>query len=330
MNAVALRALRHVGFMLAVPVAMHVLADRAAAQLVADKPIRILVPIAAGGATDLTARYVAQKLTESLKLNVFVENKPGGQYIPILKELTGSAADGHTIMMISTAMVVTQPMHADYPFDLAKLTPITEVSSGPMILVARPSLGVKTVAELITYAKANPDKLTFGSGGGVSGTFSVSTELLKLRTGIKVKNVAYRGAALALNDLLGGHIDAMFDAMPVQVQQAKAGKVVPLIVTSARRSTALPDVQTSTEAGIADFTVTNYFALLGPPAMPPAVTQRLRDEVAKAVRSPEAMAEFEKQGVTAIGGTPAELGNLIKADLARWAKVIKEAGIKPE
>lgn len=302
----------------------------AAQTLVANKPIRILVPIAAGGATDLTARYVAQKLTESLKLQVFVENKPGGQYIPILKELTSSAPDGHNIMMISTAMVVTQPMHPGYPFDLAKLTAISEVSSGPMILVARPSLGFKTVQDLIAHARANPDKLTFGSGGGVSGTFSVSTELLKLRTGIKVKNVAYRGAALALNDLLGGHIDAMFDAMPVQVQQAKAGKVTPLIVTSAKRSTALPDVQTSTEAGIPDFTVTNYFALLGPPGMPASVTKQLRDEVAKAVRSPEAIAEFEKQGVTAIGGQPDELAKLITADLARWAKVIKEAGIKPE
>lgn len=309
---------------------LQALPRAATAQALSDKPIRILVPIAAGGATDLTARYVAQKLTESLRRQVMVENKPGGQYIPILKELTGSAADGHTIIMISTAMVVTQPMHPDYPFDLAKLTAITEVSSGPMILVARPSLGFKTAADLIAHAKANPDKLTFGSGGGVSGTFSVATELLKLRTGIKVKNVAYRGAALALNDLLGSHIDAMFDAMPVQVEQAKAGKVVPLMVTSAKRSSALPDVQTSTEADIADFTVVNYFALLGPPGMPAPITQQLRDEVAKAVRTPDAMAEFEKQGVNAIAGEPAALAALIQSDLARWAKVIKEAGIKPE
>lgn len=305
-------------------------ASSATAQKLADKPIRILVPIAAGGATDLTARYVAQKLTDSLKQQAFVENKPGGAYIPILKELTSAAADGHTIMMISTAMAVTQPMYPDYPFDLAKLTPITEVSNGPMILVVRPGLGIKTARELIDYAKANPDKLTFGSGGGTGGTFSVSTELLKLRTGIKVKNLAYRGAALALNDLLGGHIDAMFDAMPVQVEQAQAGKVTPILVTSAKRSSALPDVPTATEAGIADFSVTNYFALLGPPGMPASVTKQLRDEVAKAVRSPDAIAQFEKQGVSAIASEPAELGELIKADLARWGKVIKEAGIKPE
>jgi tripartite-type tricarboxylate transporter receptor subunit TctC len=305
-------------------------APGASAQKLADKPIRILVPIAAGGATDLTARFVAQKLTQSLKLQVFVENKPGGAYIPVLKDLTESAADGHTILMISTAMTVTQPMHPDYPFDLAKLTPITEVSNGPIILVVRPGLGIKTAKELVAYANANPDKLTFGSGGGTGGTFSVATELLKLRTGIKVKNLAYRGAALALNDLLGGHIDAMFDAMPVQVEQAKAGKVVPVLVTSAKRSSALPDVPTSAEAGIADFEVTNYFALLGPPGMPAAITKQLRDEVAKAVGSPDAVEQFEKQGVSAIAGEPAALGVLIKSDLARWSKVIKEAGIKPE
>ena len=304
--------------------------DATRAQTLGDKPIRILVPIAAGGATDLTARFLAQKLSESLRVNAFVENKPGGAFIPILKELTGAAPDGHTLIVISTANVVTQPMHPDYPFDLAKLTAISEISNGPMILVARPSLGLKTPAELIAFAKANPDKLTFGSGGGSGGTFYVSTELLKLRTGIKVKNLPYRGSALALNDLLGGHIDAMFDAMPVQIEQASAGKVVPILVSSPKRSPALPNVPTATEAGIPDFEVVNYFALLGPAGIPPPIVKQLRDEVVKAVRTPEASADFQKQGVAGIAGEPAQLAALITADLVRWAQVIKEAGLKPE
>ena len=305
-------------------------AQQAGAQTLSDKPIRILVPIAAGGATDLTARFVAQRLSDSLKLNAFVENKPGGAFIPVLKELTSAAPDGHTLIVLSTANVVTQPMYPDYPFDLAKLTPITEISNGPMVLVVRPSLAIKTPAELIAYAKANPDKLTFGSGGGTGGTFSVSTELLKLRTGIKVKNLPYRGAALALNDLLGGHIDGMFDAMPVQIEQAKAGKVIPIMVSGAVRSPALPEVPTAKEAGIPDFEVVNYFAMLGPAGMAPSIVKQLRDEVVKAVRAPEADADFQKQGVVGIAGEPAQLGELIKADLARWARVIKEAGLKPE
>ena len=302
----------------------------AAAQTLADKPIRILVPIAAGGATDLTARLIAQKLGEGLKLQTIVENKPGGAFLPVLKDLTSAAPDGHTLLMISTANVVTQPMHPNYPFDLAKLTPVTEVSNGPLILVARKGLGPTSLKELIAYAKANPDKLTFGSGGGTGGTFYVATELLKLRAGIKVKHVAYRGAALALNDLLGAHIDAMFDAMPVMVEQVKAGAVVPLAVTSAKRSPAVPDVPTAAEAGVPDFDVVNYFALLGPPGMPLPIARQLRAEVQKAVGLPDVAAQFDKQGVVAVASTPEELGAMIKADLARWGKVIKEAGIKPE
>lgn len=304
--------------------------SQAAAQTLSDKPIRILVPISAGGATDLTARFVASRLTESLKVNAFVENKPGGAFVPVLKELTSAAPDGHTLIVLSTANIVTQPMYPDYPYDLAKLTPITEISNGPMVLVVRPGLGIKTPAELIDYAKANPDKLTFGSGGGTGGTFSVSTELLKLRTGIKVKNLPYRGSALALNDLLGSHIDGMFDAMPIQIEQAASGKVVPILVTGSSRSPAMPSVPTATEAGIPDFVVVNYFAMLGPAGMPPSVVKQLRDEVAKAVRAPDAAADFQKQGVAGVAGEPAQLGELIKTDLARWARVIKEAGLKPE
>ncbi len=305
-------------------------AQPAFAQDFSAKPIRIIVGLVAGGGTDVTARLIAQKLTESLRTNVFVDNRPGGIFIPATKELVSADPDGHTLMMISTSNVVTQPLHPDYPFDLRTLTPVTEVSTGPLILVARTDLPIKSVAGLIVYANQNPGKLTFGSGGGTGSSLYLSTELLRLKTGIKLQHVPYRGAAAALNDLLGAHIDLMFDAMPVMVEQAKAGKVTPLAVTSAKRSPALPDVPTMAEAGLKDFEVVQYFALFAPPRTPAAIAKRLRDEVAKAVAAPDVVAQFAKQGMAPVASEPEQFGEYVKAELERWAKVIKEAGITPE
>ena len=302
----------------------------AAAQDFSGKPIRIIVGLVAGGATDVTARLIAQKLSVSLQTNVYVENKPGGAFEPAFRELMTAPPDGRTLFMISAAVVVTQPTQKNYPFDIRELTPVTNVSEGPFILVARKSLSVKTLADFVDYGKKNPGKLTFGSGGGAGGSLFLNAELLRLSAGIAIVNVPYKGAANALNDLLGSHIDAMFDAMPVQVEQVKAGSVVGLAVTSATRSPALPDVPTMVESGYKDFTTTNYFGLLAPPNTPPAIVKKLRDEVAKAVASPDVVELFGKQGMAPVANEPAEFGAFIKADLARWTKVIKDAGIEPQ
>src|SRR3954451_23303931 len=220
----------------------------ARAQDLSARPIRMIVGLAAGGATDVMARLVGQKMSESLRTTVFVENRAGGNFIPALRDLTGSPADGHTLFFISTSTLITQPLHADYPFDLMTLTPVTQVATGPLILVVRNDVGIKSVKELIDYAKANPGKLSFAAGGGTGSSLYLAAELLKSKTGIGITIVPYKGAGPALNDLLGGHIDAMFDAMPVMVPQAKAGKVMPLAVTSTKRSPALPNVPTVMES----------------------------------------------------------------------------------
>ena len=302
----------------------------AQAQDFSNKPIRIIVGLVAGGATDVTARLIAQKLTDSLHTNVYVENKPGAAFEPALRELTSAPPDGHTLFMISASVVVTQPFHKDYPFDLAKMTPVTEVSDGPFILVSRKTAPFKTVNDLVAYGKANPGKLTFGSGAGAGSSLYLAAELLRLRSGIAIVNVPYKGAAASLTDLLGSHIDAMFDAMPVEVSQVKGGNVVGLAVTSAKRSDALPDIPTMAEQGYKDFVVNNYFGLLAAPGTPRAIAKKLRDEVAKAVAMPELVTEFEKQGMEPVGGEPEEFGTLIKTELALWTKVIKDAGIKPQ
>jgi tripartite-type tricarboxylate transporter receptor subunit TctC len=210
------------------------------------------------------------------------------------------------------------------------MTAVTEVSDGPLIVVARKTLPFKTINDLVDYGKKNPGKLTFGSGGGAGGSLHLAAELLRLQSGISLTNVAYKGAAAALNDLLGSHIDAMFDAIPVEVAQVKAGNVIGLAVTGAQRSPALPDVPTMVESGYKDFVVPNYFGLLAAPNTPPDIVKKLRDEVAKAVASPELVEQFKQQGMAPVASEPAEFGNLIKAELARWAQVIKDAGITPE
>jgi len=300
------------------------------AQDFSAKPIRIIVGLVAGGATDVTARLVAQKLSDSLRTNAYVDNRPGGVFIPATKELAGADPDGHTLLMISTSNVVTQPLHPDYPYDLRALTPITEVSRGPLILVARKDLPIRNVADLIDYATRNPGKLTFGSGGGSGSSLYLATELLRLKTGIKLQHVPYRGAAAALNDLLGAHIDLMFDAMPVMANQVKAGTVTALAVTSPQRSSALPEVPTVMESGVPDYEIAGWFGILAPAGTPPAIAQRLRDEVAKAVSAPDVVTQLDGQGMQPVGSQPEAWRAYLKSELETYTKIIKDSNIKPE
>ncbi len=300
------------------------------AQDLSGHPIRMLVGLAAGGATDVMARVVAQKMSEGLHTTVLVENKAGGNFILALRELTSAPPDGHTLFFISTSTLIAQPLYPNYPFDLTKLTPITEVATGPLILVVRKDLGVKNMGELIAYAKANPGKLSFGAGGGSGSSLYFATELLKMKTGITATTVPYRGAGPALNDLLGGHIDGMFDAMPVMSNQVKAGAVTGIAVTSTKRSAALPDVPTVMESGVPDYEIAGWFGILAPTGTPPAIAQRLRDEVAKAVAAPDVIAQLDSQGMLPLASQPQEWHDYLNAELGRYSKIIKDANIKPD
>jgi len=300
------------------------------AQDLSGKTIRMIVGLSAGGATDVMARLVAAKMSESLKANVIVENKAGGNFIPALRDLTTSPADGTTLFFISTSTLITQPLHPGYPFDLTKLTPITEVATGPLILVVKNDLGVKNVGALMELAKKDPGKLSFGAGGGTGSSLYFATALLISKTGIKLNIVNYRGAGPALNDLLGGHIDGMFDAMPVMAVQAKEGKVTPLGVTGLKRSPTLPNVPTMIEAGVPDFEMAGWFGILAPTGTPPAVAQKLRDEVAKAVAAPDVIAALDQQGMAPRATQPGEWSKYLQSELDRYAKITKDANIKPE
>ena len=222
----------------------------AAAQDFSGKPIRMIVPFSAGGGTDISARLIGQKLGETLKTSVIVENKAGGNLIPAGKEVAGATPDGHTLYFISTSALITQSLSPDYPLDLSKFAAVSEVSVGPLILAVRNDLGVKTFRDVVDLAKKNPGKLKFASAGGTSTSLYLATELFRLTTGVNITIVPYKGSAPALNDLLGGHIDAMFDFMPLMSGQVKTGKVTPIGVTGAKRSPALPDVPTIRETGV--------------------------------------------------------------------------------
>jgi tripartite-type tricarboxylate transporter receptor subunit TctC len=299
-----------------------------AQQLDPAKPIRLIVGLAAGGGTDVTARLVAQKMSESMKMTVLVENKAGGIFIPALREVTNAAPDGHTLYFISTSSLITQPLHPDYPLDIMKLAPVTEVATGPLILAARNGLGVKTLKELIDLTNAKPGAIKFGAGGGTGSSLYLATELLKARTGIKITIVPYRGAGPALNDMLGDHIDAMFDAMPVMSVQAKEGKVTPLAVTGTKRSFALPNVPTIMESGL-DYQIAGWYGILAPPGTPAPIVQKLRDEVAKAVAPKDVVDTLASQGMEPRATQPAEWAKYMASEMAFYTKIIKDANIKP-
>jgi tripartite-type tricarboxylate transporter receptor subunit TctC len=310
----------------AAAVLLALAAPAAAQELQAGKPIRLIVALSPGGGTDITARLVAQKMSASMGANVLVENKTGGNFIPAGREVLTAAPDGHTLYFISTSSVITQTMHSDYPFDITKFTPVTEVATGPLILVVRNDLGVKSFRELLDRIKKEPDQIKFGMGGGVGSSLGMATELLKARTGAKIATVPYRGAADALNNLLGGHIDAMFDAMPVMAVQAKEGKVTPVAVTGDKRSFLLPNVPTIKEQGV-DFLINGWYGVLAPPGTPEPIVRKLREEIVKALADPAAVKSLADQGMEPRGTPTAEWAKYMDQEKAFYAQVVKDAGI---
>jgi tripartite-type tricarboxylate transporter receptor subunit TctC len=302
----------------------------AEAQDLSAKPIKLVVGLAAGSGTDVTARLLAQKISESVRTAIDVENRPGENFIPALRELTSAQADGHTLLFMSTSTLIAQPLHADYSFDLTTLTPVTQVATGPVIVAARKSFPVNTLGDVIAYAKTNPRRLVFAAGGGREGPAYLAIELLRARTHIEVARLGYEGGGPALDDLLRSHVDGVLDGLQVIGPRAKAGLLMPLAVTGARRSPALPEVPTVMEAGISEYEVARWFGILAPTNTPPAIAKRLRDEVAKAVAAPDVLDRLDEQGMEAVASEPEEWGAYLKRELARYAKIIKDTGITPK
>ena len=299
------------------------------AQAYPTKPIRIVVPFPAGGTTDVLARAAAQKLAETLGQPAVVDNRPGAGGNIGAELVAKSAPDGYTLLMGTVGTHAINPgLYPKLPYDHVKdFAPVILVAGVPNVLVINPALPVNSVQELIAYAKANPGKLNFASSG--NGTsIHLSAELFKTMAGVQMTHVPYKGSAPALQDLVGGQVQLMFDNLPSSLALIKGGKLKALAVTSATRAAALPDVPTLAESGLPGFEASSWFGLLAPTGTPPPVIARLNGEIAKWLATPEAKEKLLAQGANAAGGTPEDFARFITAETAKWQKVVKESGAK--
>jgi len=293
------------------------------------KAIRLVVPFPPGGATDILARNVAQKLTETWGQSVVVDNRPGAGGNIGSELVAKSAPDGYTLEMGTVGThAINASLYSKMPYDHVKdFAPIILVAGVPNVLVVNPSLPVNSVQELIAYAKANPGKLNFASSGpGTS--IHLSGELFKVMAGVQMTHVPYKGSAPALQDLLGGQVQLMFDNLPPSLPQIKAGKLRPLAVTSLTRAPALPDIPTIAESGLPGFEASSWFGILAPTGTPPAIIAKVNAEVAKWLASPEGKEKLVAIGANGAGGSPEDFARHIQAETAKWAKVVKESGAK--
>ena len=301
----------------------------ASAQAYPTKPIRLVVPFPPGGATDILARDVAQKLTEAWGQQVIVDNRPGAGGNIGSELVAKSAPDGYTLEMGTVGThAINASLYAKMPYDHVKdFVPVILVAGVPNVLVVNPAVPANSVAELIAYAKANPGKLNFASSG--NGTsIHLSGELFKFMAGVQMTHVPYKGSAPALQDLIGGQVQLMFDNLPPSLPQIKAGKLRALAVTSLARAPALPDVPTMAEAGLPGYEASSWFGVLAPAGTPPAIVTKLNAEIARWLATPEAKEKLSKQGANAAGGTPEDFAKHIAAETAKWAKVVKDSGAK--
>jgi len=297
-----------------------------------NHPVRIVVPFPAGGTTDIIARAVAQKLTESTGQSFVVENRAGAGG-NIGAELVAKAApDGYTLLMGTVGThAINSSLYAKMPYDHVKdFVPVILVAGVPNVLEVNPSVPVNSMQELIAYAKANPGKLNFASSG--SGTsIHLSGEMFKVMTGVQMAHVPYKGSSPALADLMGGQVQLMFDNLPSSLALIKAGKLKPLAVTSLTRSSALPDVPTVAESGLPGFEASSWFGLLAPAGTPKEIVTKLNGEVAKWLATPDAREKLAAQGAIASTAlTPEDFAKHIGTETTKWAKVVKDSGAKVE
>ncbi|MEP7329330.1 MAG: tripartite tricarboxylate transporter substrate binding protein [Betaproteobacteria bacterium] len=311
-------------------VAVALVAPHAAAQPAwPDKPIKLLVGFPAGGASDVMARLVAEKLGQALGQPVVVDNRPGAAGTLAASLVVKSPADGYTMLLASpTAITLAPTTMADrLPYNPAKdLMPVTQVNRYPLVLLVTPQLGVKSVPELLAMAKAQPGKINFASfGANTSG--GLGTEMVKLLGQVDMLHVPFNGGAPMNQALLGGNVDVAFDTMPTAMANAKAGKLIPIAVSTAKRTQLAPELPTVGEA-IPGFEADSWTGLMVPAGTPPAVVSRIQSEVAKIVASEDMKQRFTMMGADAVASTPADFKVFLDAETARYAKLVKEANLK--
>ncbi len=302
----------------------------AAAQTYPDKPVRIVVPFAAGGTADLSARLIAPPLTSALGQSFVIDNRPGAGSNVGTELVAKSPPDGYTLLLSTPGLASNPALYGKVNWDpVASFSPVTLLTEVPIVLVVHPSLPVKSVKELIALAKAQPDKLNFGSSGN-GGIGHLVGEMFKSATGTRMTHVPYKGNGPALIDLMSGVIQLTFSDIGGAMPYIQSGKFRPLGVTSKRRSSVLKEVPTMDEAGVKGFEASSWFAVFAPAGTPAPIINRLNAETVKALREPQLRDKLTGLGFEVVGNRPEELGAFLRREIVKWTKVIKESGAKVE
>ncbi len=321
---------KHAGTMLAAVFAASLLASPAWSQAYPVKPVRFIVPWPTGGGTDVFARAIGQKLTDSLGQPFIVDNRPGAACNIGAELAAKSPPDGYTIIIATVTLATNPSMYAKLGFDpLKDLAPITLVAGVPHLLVVNPSLPVKSVKELIALAKSKPAQLNYASAGNGS-PFHIAAELFKNLAGVDIVHVPYKGGGPAVTDVVGGQVHMTFANLVAVLPQVRAGRLRALGITSAKRSQAAPEIPTIAESGLPGYDFTSWFGVLAPADTPKEIITKLNTEIVKILNTPELKDRLSKDGADLVAGTSEEFASYLKAETAKWARVIKAAGIRAD
>lgn len=300
------------------------------AQNYPTRPLRVVVPYAAGGSTDVLARMVGQKLTEALGQPVVIDNRPGAGTLIATEIVARAVPDGHTLLMATPPLAVAPALFQTVPFDISRdFAAVTNIAATSNVLVVHPSMPAQTVKELVVLAKANPRKYTFGSSG-IGGASHLAMELFRSLAGIELVHVPYKGGSLAVTDLLGGRLALMFANLTTVQAHIKSGKVRALAIGTARRSLVVPELPTVAEAGVPGYEANNWNGVVVPAGTPRAAIERLQREIKAIVNAPDMRDKLLAAAFEPVADTPAEFARYLASERTKWGKVVKDAGVKPE
>ena len=302
----------------------------AGAQSYPSRPVRLIVPQSAGGSTDVVARVIAQRMTETLRQNVIVDNRPGAGSLNGTELVAKAAPDGHTVLVVAASFTINPAIRKNLPYDpLRDFTPVSQLVTLPHILVVHPSVPATSVKELIALAKAKPGVLNYGISGIATSTH-MAGELFMHTTGIQMVGIPYKGGAPGMTALLGGQVQLYFATISTAIPHIRSGRLRALGVTTAKRSVAAPEFPTLAEAGVPGYEHSSWVGLLAPAKLPQAVLSRIGAESRKAVQSQDIKTLLLRDGLEAVGTSPKEFDQIIKREIAKWIKVAKAANIKAQ
>jgi tripartite-type tricarboxylate transporter receptor subunit TctC len=293
-----------------------------------NQPIRMVVPYPPGGPTDITARVVAAEMSKTIGQNIVIDNRPGASGMIGSEMVTKATPDGYTLLANASIHVINPSVYPDMRFDAIKdFVPITQLAQVPLVLVVPANSPIKSVKDLVEYAKANPGKVNFGSAGSASAQH-LAGESFKIAAGIQMQHIPYKGSAPALTDLAGGQLQLMFDSMPSATPMINSGKLRAIAVTTTTRAKARPDLPTIAESGFPGFDISTWYAYWAPKGTPADVVEKLAASAVQALKNPEVIAKYEAMGAEPVGSTPAQFAAYVESEAKKWNDIVKKSGAK--